>query len=237
MLYVASAALPIRLGAALSALIIVFCVIGLTMHQDFYAGKKRRDFFFFYTNLSNLFVLLYFALAAPRLYTSPSLHHLIPHAEFAVMMIIMLTCCVFHFVLFPAVYPCVISMPHTREFKIVVTDNLIVHYLVPLCVFFYWLFCSPEKNMLIFSDAVIWTAFPLLYIIAVFIRAPLRGVIQEVGCAYPYPFLDIHTFGIFRVVRTCTVLYFLCVCAGTLIIALIQLVFAQSNTGKMLIFI
>ena len=57
-----------RPGAVLSALIVVFSLIGLTMHRDFYAGKRRRGFFCFYTNLSNLIVLIYFALIAPRLY-------------------------------------------------------------------------------------------------------------------------------------------------------------------------
>lgn len=237
MLYVSSASMHIRLGAVLSALIIVLCIIGLTMHQDFYDGKIRRDFFFFYTNLSNLIVLIYFALIAPRLYTTSSLYHLIPHAEFAVMMIIMLTCCIFHFILFPAVYPCVMSMPRTREFQIVVADNLIVHYLVPLSVFFYWLLCSPGKYVLQFQDAVRWTAVPLLYIITVFIRAPLRGVIKEVGCAYPYPFLDVQTFGTFRVVRTCTTLYFLCTSFGTLIIMGIRLLFALIGHCQSLIFV
>ena len=33
-----------RIGAVLSALIVVFCIIGLTMHKDFYAGKERKSF-------------------------------------------------------------------------------------------------------------------------------------------------------------------------------------------------
>ena len=153
------------------------------------------------------------------------------------MMIIMLTCCIFHFILFPAVYPCVMSMPRTREFQIVVADNLIVHYLVPMSVFFYWLLCSPGKYVLQFQDAVRWTAVPLLYIITVFIRAPLRGVIKEVGCAYPYPFLDVQTFGTFRVIRTCTTLYFLCTSFGTLIIMGIRLLFALIGHCQSLIFV
>ena len=61
-----------RLGAVLSALIAAISLIGLTMHRDFYAGRRRKDFFCFYTNVSNLLVLLYFALLAPRLYASTS---------------------------------------------------------------------------------------------------------------------------------------------------------------------
>ena len=41
-----------RLGAALSALIAVFSLIGLTMHKDFYAGRRRKDFLCYYTNVT-----------------------------------------------------------------------------------------------------------------------------------------------------------------------------------------
>lgn len=234
MLYVNSASLHIRLGAVLSAIIIVLSITGLTMHRDFYAGRIRRDFFFFYTNLSNLIVLIYFALAAPRLYTVSTLHKLIPHAEFAVMMCIMLTCCVFHFVLLPAVYERVMAMPRTREYRIAFTDNLIVHYLVPLSVFAYWLLCSPRKNALTLADAVGWTLIPLLYILAVFIRAPIRGIIEEAGCPYPYPFLDISVLGKRYVARTCALLFFLCAAAGSAFIAVFQFLAALFGTGHAL---
>ena len=137
------------MGVLLSALIVVFAVIGLTMHRDFYAGRRRRDFFCFYTNVSNLIVLLYFALAAPRLYTHAQLSPMIPHAEFAVMMSIMLTFCVFHLVLFPPIRQAARTMEHTREYWIVYTDNLIIHYIVPLSVWVYWLFCSPQSICLV----------------------------------------------------------------------------------------
>ena len=42
MLVVTPAALFGRLGAVLSALIVVFSLIGLTVHSDFYAGRRRR---------------------------------------------------------------------------------------------------------------------------------------------------------------------------------------------------
>lgn len=237
MLYVNPSSLHIRLGAVLSCVIIVLAVTGLTMHKDFYAGRIRRDFFFFYTNLSNLIVLIYFALAAPRLYASSALHALIPHTEFAVMMSIMLTCCVFHFVLLPAVYDRVMSMPRTREFRIAFTDNLIVHYLVPLSVLAYWLLCSPGKSTLTLADGISWTVFPTLYVLAVFIRAPLRGVIEEAGCCYPYPFLDIGVLGAGRVARTCLALFLLCAAAGTALIAVFQFLYAFFGAGHTLVLI
>ena len=210
-------------GTILSALIVVFCVVGLTMHRDFYAGRSRKDFFCFYTNVSNLIVLLYFAGAAPLLYSNAELHPLIAHAEFAVMMEIMLTFSVFHLVLYPAVREAVKHMPHTPEYRIVCTDNFFIHYLVPLSVLAYWLLCSPRKDTLRTSDALYWTALPLLYAAYIFLRAPIRGQIDEAGSPYPYPFMDIRLFGVRRVMLYCTALYGACVLAGLLIITLLRL--------------
>lgn len=212
-----------RFGAVLSALIVVFTVIGITMHRDFYAGRGRKEFFCFYTNVSNLAVLIYFSVIAPRIYISESLHPLIPHAEFAVMMCIMLTHSVFHLALYPAVKKTVSSMPHTRAYKIVFTDNFIIHYLVPLTVLVYWFFCSPQKLALRAADALYWTALPLCYAGFIFLRAPIFGVIKEAGSPYPYPFLDIQALGLRRVLRMCALLYALCAGAGLLIIAAVHL--------------
>lgn len=209
-----------RLGAALSALIVVFAIIGMTMHIDFYTLQKRKDFFCFYTNVSNLAVLFYFGLAAPRLYAHSALRPLIPHAEFAVMMCIMLTFCVFHFVLFPPLRMAAKGMPHTREFLILYTDNFIIHYLVPLSVFAYWLLCSPQKRMLGMADALYWTALPLLYIVCILARARRRLIIEDTGTPYPYPFLDVGILGSRKVCGICAALYALCVLAGLVMILL-----------------
>lgn len=212
-----------RLGVLLSALIVVFTIIGITMHRDFYAGRGRREFFCFYTNVSNLAVLLYFSLAAPQLYAAESMHRLIPHAEFAVMMCIMLTHCVFHLLLYPAVRITVRSMPRTEAYRIVCTDNFIIHYLVPLTVLVYWIICSPNKQSLAAADALYWTALPIAYIALIFLRAQFKGAIEEAGSPYPYPFLDVSVFGIKRVFRMCVQLYVLCVLAGLLIIAAVHM--------------
>lgn len=213
-----------RLGAALSALIVVFSIIGMTMHIDFYAQRKRKDFFCFYTNVSNLAVLLYFGLAAPRLYTHSTLRAWIPHAEFAVMMSIMLTFCVFHLVLYPPLIQAAKGMPHTREFLILYADNFIIHYLVPLSVFVYWLLCSPQKQKLGAADAIYWTSLPLIYIACIFFRAKRCLVIEETGSPYPYPFLDVRALGARRVFGICTVLYTLCIFAGLGMISLIGII-------------
>ena len=226
-----------RLGTLFSALIVVSCAIGLTMHRDFYAGKARKDFFCFYTNVSNLLVLVYFSLAAPRLYARITLHPLIPHAEFALMLSIMLTFSVFHLLLFPAIRKSVAKMPHTRNYWIVCADNFLIHYLVPWLVFAYWLLCSPGKNSLRLFDALAWTWLPVTYVLCILLRARSGRIIEETQSPYPYPFLDIRVFGGARVFRCCVALYGLCALAGILCLFLIRLAFLLFGGGHPLILI
>lgn len=226
-----------RLGAVLSALIAAISLIGLTMHKDFYAGRRRKDFFCFYTNVSNLLVLLYFALLAPRLYASARLRALIPHAEFSLMMSIMLTFMVFHHLLSPAIYREMKDAPRDREFAIVFADNFIIHYLVPFLVLAYWVLCSPGKRTLSLSDALLWTFVPLGYLVYIFLSAPLRGNIEESDSPYPYPFLNVRRLGVRRVAGACALLYGACAVAGLVVIALTQLSFAHFGGGHALILI
>ena len=198
---------------------------------------RREDFFCFYTNLSNLLVLIYFSLAAPRLYARAAIRPLIPHAEFLIMMSIMLTFCVFHTMIFPAVFAAARHAERTREFFILLIDNLIVHYLVPLLVFAYWLLCSPAKQALGAGDAFLWTMIPALYLAYIFLSAKRRGVIEETGSPYPYPFLDVGALGARRVARICAMLYCACASAGLLVIAAVRGMIAFFGVGHALILI
>lgn len=226
-----------RLGAILSALIAAASLIGLTVHKDFYAGRRRKDFFCYYTNVSNLLVLLYFALLAPRLYGSARLRAYIPHAEFSLMMSIMLTFMVFHHLLSPAIYREMRNAPRDRDFAIVFTDNFIIHYLVPWLVMLYWLLCSPGKRMLGLPDALLWTLVPLGYLGWVFLRAPLRGNIEGTDSPYPYPFLNVRRLGARRVTAVCTMLCGACAVAGLVIVRLTQLAFAHFGGGHAFVLI
>ena len=223
-----------RLGAVLSALIVVCCLIGLTMHEDFYAGVRRRDFFVYYTNLSNLLVLVYFALVAPLLYAKRALRPLIPHAEFALTMSILLTFSVFHLWLMPAVREQLRGVRPSRLLSIVCADNLVVHYIVPLLTLCYWLLCSPGKAALSARDALAWTVVPLGYLLAILVRARLCGVIFGTDSAYPYPFLDIPVLGARRVAITCTGLYAACAFAGLAAVSLVRLAFSLFGSGHAL---
>lgn len=226
-----------RTGAVLSALIVVSCLIGLTMHSDFYAGRRRRDFFCYYTNVSNLIVLFYFALAAPRLYATPALHALIPHVEFIVTMCIMLTFSAFHLLLFPTVRVMARDMPHTRAYRIMWVDNLFIHYIVPWLVLAYWVICGPGKRALQIWDAPLFTLIPLLYLLLIFLRARKGCNICGENSPYPYPFLDCNALGVRRVMRTCMMLFAGCLIISLWVLLTLSLAFGMWGGGHALILI
>lgn len=236
MLIVTPAALYGRLGALLCALIVVCACIGLTLHRDVYAHTPRRDFYMYYTNVSNLIVLLYFALLSPWLYARAALRRFIPVAEFSVMMIILLTHLVFHNLLFPEIRRTARGMPHSRETAIMAADNAFVHYLVPWLTALYWLLCAPQKDALTLPGALVWLAVPLLYLLCVFLRAR-RGNLAGTDSAYPYPFLDVQHLGAIRVAGTCLTLLAACVLASVTLLLLVRLSFAQWGGGHALLLI
>ena len=236
MLIITPPALYGHLGALLSALIVVCACIGLTLHKDVYAHTPRSDFYWYYTNVSNLIVLLYFALIAPWLYARAALRRFIPAAEFSVMMVILLTHVVFHNLLFPDILRAARKTRRTRETDIMAADNLFIHYLVPWLTCLYWLLCSPDKDALTLPGALVWLAVPLIYLLCLFLRAR-RGNLAGTDSPYPYPFLDVQRLGAGRVARICLLLLALCVLVSLALLLAVRLSFARWGGGHALVLV
>ena len=226
-----------RLGAILSALIIACGFIGLTIHKDVYDHRARRDFYCYYTNLSNLVVLLYFAFAAPLFYARSALRRYIPLVEFSVAMCILLTHLVFHFVLFPFVRRQGMQAAASRETSILAWASLFTHYVVPLLTIAYWVLCAPLKQTLTLREAPVWTVLPLVYVCWIFSHAGHRGPISGTSSPYPYPFLDVKALGAGRAALNCLALYALCTLVSCGVVLVIQALYALFGGGHALLLI
>lgn len=67
-----------------------------------------------------------------------------------------------------------------------------LHSIIPLLFLLYWLFFVQKENLK-WKNVLPWLLYPILYLVYIL----FRGVITDL---YPYPFLEINTLGITRVI-------------------------------------
>lgn len=219
------------LSSALSALIISSCFIGLTLSKDVYEGNPRRDFFLYYTNLSNLAVLLYFSFLAPPLYPQRLPVLIRSCLEFGVAMCILLTHVVFHFMILPHVGRYTRQADSPQDLRIMAANTVFVHYIVPWLTLFYWLVCSTDKHRVPLLTALIWPLFPAIYAAMIFLRARSRRNIPGLQSPYPYPFLDVDAHGMPRVLAHCAALFLGCAAFSCALLLVMRSLFALSCGG------
>ena len=167
---------------------------GLLIHSTLLqTGHIRAGMFCFYTNLSNLLVLVYelaLAIAAGlphsavlRLLTDDTL-------SFSMALCILVTHLVYQFVLVPD------AKRNGKRFADFGASfgNLCVHYLTPLLVVAQWLLLA-DKSSLGWRSALWWLTLPLAYFAFAMLRGRSGKPIGHTRLVYPYPFLDLPRLG------------------------------------------
>lgn len=195
-----------RYGALFESVIALIAIAGQLHHSGLLKRKFRAYTYVYYTNLSNLAVMLYclckVALHCAKI-RNGVFYELVysPYTHFAVTMCITVTLLLYHFLLAPWL------KKHKSEsgFKHRSLENYTIHYIVPLLMLVDWLLFA-DKAELIWYKGLIWIALPLLYLGFVVLRARLSGDIQDTGSAYPYPFIDPGVAGWGRVALNVAVL-------------------------------
>ena len=76
--------------------------------------------------------------------------------------------------------------------------NTLLHRITPLVVPFFWLLFVP-KGQLRWTDPLLWAVFPVVYLVYAMIRGSAEGV-------YAYPFLDVGANGVAQVAITVVVI-------------------------------
>ncbi|MBR6802006.1 MAG: Pr6Pr family membrane protein [Eubacteriaceae bacterium] len=172
---------------SLVGLFSLFCYSGLIK------GEFKKGMFLYYTNLSNLFVSIYFLmLFFYRTGILPQFRFLENSAvSFSVTMIITMTFLVFHFVLVPY------GLKHNEiltEMNIKLGECVIFHYVIPIAVILYW-FIYADKSYPGPEVSFLWLGVPFVYFIFIMLRARKGKQIDGTHSKYPYPFLDIDLIG------------------------------------------
>ena len=84
------------------------------------------------------------------------------------------------------------------ELTAVPWDNTVLHYIMPSAIIVDWLVVN-RHSAIAFRKAVLWLAFPLLYLCYSLIRGPIVDW-------YPYPFMDASIHGYLRVILTSVII-------------------------------
>lgn len=157
----------------------------------------KSEIYIYYTNLSNIAVILYHTvLFIASFYRDSKFYKIIfsPVLRLSVTLIILMTFIIYHFVLRSAdkhLLPEANTSCRQRKVKII--TNLCVHYVVPLLTFAEWVIFANKESLKI-TDGIIWVIFPLIYIAFISFRAKVIGNNSEKK-KYPYFFIDADVIG------------------------------------------
>lgn len=200
--------------------IVIIAVCGLVLHSGLVSGEIRRDFFRYYTNLSNLLVAMFYLIRIVVRITKnfDGFFGKIVFSElwfYSVTMSIFLTFGIYHFVLFPYIKK---APEGSDEFRLSHSfSNYCVHYIVPLLSVLNWLIFA-NKTELEYSWALIWIVIPWCYVVYTFIRASDGVPLEHTTSAYPYEFMDLQKNGWLKTIRNCLIVTVVFVSAGFLLI-------------------
>ena len=104
----------------------------------------------------------------------------------ALTMCIMVTFLVYHFMLAPTFA--------AEGLKVNTSYNIMLHYFVPLGVFFDWVMFD-KKGEIGLKEPLYWAAIPVFYLVYTFIYTSLGGRYLN-GASAPYFFLDTAQYGV-----------------------------------------
>lgn len=177
--------------------IIAFCLGFFALVYDFgiLNGQFKVVNFFYFTIISNIFCVgLFLALVIVTIkdiikYGIHGASSISPHIKGEIMISILLTMTVYHFILIPYA----LKLNPYQNLKVI---DIILHYCIPILTLFDWIFFDKKKRFK-WYDPFFWITGPYLYMIFVFIQArfDIAARINANISDYIYAFLDINLLG------------------------------------------
>ena len=187
----------------LSAIIFAAAVYGLFLGGCMKNPGHSRNLFSYYTNLSNIAVLVYqLCVLGSFLAPNSSFYFAVrsPVLQYTIANTITMTFLVYHFILFPAIKKKKEALTDAEKSGGVITpNNLCVHYIVPLASLLFWLLFGSKE--LPFWCVFAWLAVPAGYSLYILLRAALGINIYEKDTPYPYFFIDRNLIGTKRFIQ------------------------------------
>lgn len=175
-------------------LLVLGCGMGLYLNSGLPQGQFKPSMFVYYTILSNAVCFLFYIILSVKTGIElkkdgvKGITKLVPHFKGAIIMMIMVTMLVYHFILVPQAF----SM--NTNYIYFSLSNILVHYFTPLMVIIDWLLFD-KKNVYRWFDPLIWLTIPYVYFGFALFRAEIGGVLTGVNSRYPYFFIDVDVLG------------------------------------------
>ena len=188
-----------RTETLFAAAIVLASALGLITASRILEGpdKRRRQFFVYYTNLSNAVMLL---THGALLFPGPQRRILLSApGRYITVLCILVTFVIYFFVLTRFGRHPGLHALGVRRFS-----NFLVHYLVPGLTAAEWL-TAADKSGLGVKDALLWLLVPLAYLAFLLFRAGSGTVIVNTGSLWPYGFMDLEKLGVKKWLRNMAV--------------------------------
>ena len=208
------------LGVVWKFALVACAFVGVGLQIGIFSGNLHLSGLRYFTNLSNLFCMVYFLVDALYLLfhreNDGSRSWCFPLKGIA-MMGITVTWLVAHFMLGN------FTMGASMQISI-----RLVHYVVPVMTILDWLLFD-EKGQMRATSPLLWTTLPLLYFAVVMLLAALTAGTPF----YPYPFMNVSTQGLTRVLVTVVLMVAFFVALGYVFFLVDRLLSrAKRHTGR-----
>ncbi len=172
----------------------VSATAGVLLNSKFF---RRKDFFYYFTNISNTLVALYYLFELlPRNPVGNKYIH------FTITMSILITFIIYHFVISKDTRKRK-DPEEMKDYNSV--ENRLVHYITPFLATLYYILYSKEHISI--TESAIWLIYPFVYTSIMLIRAQGSTNIPDRDSKYPYDFLDINKHGTKKVIKTSIVMF------------------------------
>ena len=182
------------------AVIVFFAAYGLLDGSGILAGHYLTSFPYMFTNISNIFALVYFFCAVVWLivnYRDETKVTFAPMFKYMALMPLLVTMLIAHFLLFDTLF----------QNGSIVWHLVWLHYVVPIMSLLDWLLFD-EKGKMRAWNPFVWMAVPIAYLAFMFIYVGVFGGYMGGGTTaditrYPYTFFDPEINGVGGVVAIC----------------------------------
>ena len=203
-----------------------FCtlgILGIVASFGTFNYEFRSDFYVHFTNLSNYLCIgiMVVELIETIKKKENSYTTKLPLLKFVGLTAILLTFCIFNFIL-----------AGDREMYLnFMINSVLFHIVLPIMYIVDWVLFYEHKNIK-WTYPLISVIFPIVYAIFIFIRAWILDFNPEAPYIYPYFFLDLNELGVNGVIKWIGILSIVFIVVGYVIFGLDKISKRKKSSGK-----